>query len=155
MTDRALIPVCLNCGESVFPNVRIDNSFIGDHLEITGEECRNWVDQVLDKRGVILEIGAGYITPSIIRWSNERIVHFSLDWRIIRINRDHPQVPESIEDRAVCIADDVGDTFAGLTLLVAMLPFGVETLAVTIVACTVVRARFAAEHRSDSLANVT
>ena len=47
--------------------------------------------------------------------------------------------------------------FAGITLLVAMLPVGVETIAVTIVACTIVRARFAAaeitQHRSDGLIN--
>lgn len=34
--------------------------------------------------------------------------------------------------------------FAGITLLVAMLPVGVETIAATIVVCTIVRARFAA-----------
>lgn len=114
LTDRALIPACPNCGEPVFPNVRIYNSFIGDHLEVISEECRNWVEQGLNKRGVILEIGAGFSTPSVIRWPNERIVHFSPDWRIIRINRDDSRVPDLIEDRAVCISDDVGETLERL-----------------------------------------
>ena len=77
-TNLDLIPRCPNCGEEAWINVRIDRSFIDDHFAPTAEALGAWVDAHADANTVIVEIGAGYNTPGVIRMPGERLTdHFS------------------------------------------------------------------------------
>jgi len=53
---------------------------------------------------LIWEIGAGFNTPGVVRYPLERLAAQHADARFVRINREYPEVPDSLADRAVGIA---------------------------------------------------
>ncbi len=114
LSDNDLVPRCPNCGEDVFPNVRIDDSFVHDHFDPAAERLQGWVANARRGRGLVVEIGAGFNTPSVVRWPGERLVDATEDWRLIRINSDHAAVPEHLTDRAMGIRGDAKSTIISL-----------------------------------------
>lgn len=100
-TSRDLVPTCPNCGEEPWINVRIDRSFIEDHFEPSGNALGRWVDERSDANTVILEIGAGYNTPGVIRVPGERLAEHFPNWKLIRVNPDHADVPPKLGDQAL------------------------------------------------------
>jgi len=53
----------------------------------------DWLNRTASGRLVILEIGAGFSTPSVIRWPCESIARTHPDACLIRINPRHAAVP--------------------------------------------------------------
>jgi NAD-dependent SIR2 family protein deacetylase len=95
----AAVPSCPNCGGRVFLNVHKGPEFIGDPYRENGRRLMEWL---LDVPGlVVLEIGAGLSTPSVIRWPAETIVRRTPGARLIRVNRDHAQVPAGLPGLSV------------------------------------------------------
>ncbi len=106
ITDSSLIPSCPNCGGTVFPNVRVDRSFVDDHFRSTAGRLERWLSQSKSSEGVVIEIGAGFNTPSVIRWPNESLVHSTSQWKLIRINLTNSQIPNNISGKAVGLRGD-------------------------------------------------
>jgi NAD-dependent SIR2 family protein deacetylase len=100
VTDPEVIPRCPNCGGPVFMNVRGGDWFLEDPYVEQAERFSEWVRR---KRGrlLALEIGAGFNTPSVIRWPIERVVHFHPEAHLIRVNLQWPQVPKEIAHRSL------------------------------------------------------
>lgn len=114
LTDPSLIPRCPNCGEDVFLNVRIDGSFIDDHFDSTAERLERWIKKARTGQGVVLEIGAGFNTPSVIRWPGERVIQAMPNWRLVRLNAEHAEVPNELGERALGIAGDASAIISAL-----------------------------------------
>ncbi len=106
ITDPDVIPCCPKCGGEVFLNVRIDQHFVESPYREEQAHFANWIEQVVDKPFLIIEIGAGFNTPSVIRWPGEQLVQGTREGRMIRINQAHPQIPAIIQDRATGIGED-------------------------------------------------
>ena len=109
LLDPELIPRCPNCGETVFPNVRVDHSFVDKPYQETGKALGKWLAS-RSEPGVVLEIGAGFNTPGVVRVPSERIVAARSNWRLIRLNMTDADVPNYLGERAVGIAGDATDT---------------------------------------------
>jgi hypothetical protein len=58
-----------------------------------------------NKKLLILEFGAGFNTPSVIRWRMSRIVYQHTNANLVRINYNYPEVEEEIESNALGIQD--------------------------------------------------
>lgn len=65
----------------------------------------------------LVEIGAGFNTPGVIRGRMEQITYHS-DAHLIRINRDYPQVSKEIKNKSVEIKSNAGDALDTLTSLI-------------------------------------
>lgn len=102
-TSRELIPTCPNCGEKPWINVRIDGSFIGDHFEPSADAFGRWVNDHAEVNTAVLEIGAGYNTPGVIRVPGERLTEHFPNWKLIRVNPDHAEVPAELGARALSL----------------------------------------------------
>ncbi len=63
----------------------------------------------------VVEIGAGFNTPGVIRWPGEQVTRALPNARLIRVNRDHPDVPDDLADRAWAIAADARTVIEQLT----------------------------------------
>lgn len=113
-TTSELVPSCPNCGESVFPNVRADRTFVDEHFGPTSERLGQWISEHREAAGVVIEVGAGFNTPSVIRWPSEHIVEAFPEWRLIRINLDRPEVPAELGARAVGLGGDAAQIIAEL-----------------------------------------
>ena len=50
---------------------------------------------------LVLDIGSGFNTPSVVRWPMERVATQLLNARLARINLDHPEVPSELGARGL------------------------------------------------------
>ncbi|SEQ18909.1 NAD-dependent protein deacetylase of SIR2 family [Lentzea albida] len=102
------VPSCPRCGGAVFLNVHKGPEYVPDHYVPAGRRMRDWVrDGVL-----VLEIGAGYSTPGVIRSPVESLVRTLPSARLVRINRDHADVPADLGERAMSVRADVLEVLA-------------------------------------------
>ena len=102
-----VLPTCPNCGGPTFLNVRADSSFIDEHLRPGIAEANNWLSALpQDGQGVVvLEIGAGFNTPSVVRWPVEHIVRSPPESQLVRVNIAHPGVPQDLAGRSASVSD--------------------------------------------------
>lgn len=123
-----LIPRCPSCGgQDVFFNVRGGDWFV----ERPAGEARRHQQQVDDlvsrareKGGhvLLLELGAGFNTPSVVRWPSEELVerHGGEGGavKLVRVNLKHPEVGFEVEWPELALGEDAGEKrdVAGLKL---------------------------------------
>eukprot|EP01097_Dermamoeba_algensis_P009730 TRINITY_DN6979_c0_g1_i1.p1 TRINITY_DN6979_c0_g1~~TRINITY_DN6979_c0_g1_i1.p1 ORF type:complete len:652 (+),score=123.43 TRINITY_DN6979_c0_g1_i1:78-2033(+) len=98
ITKEEVIPRCPRCGGDMMMNVRGGDWFIEDHLLPQRSKMNQWLmSSVAAAQGegklvTILEIGAGFNTPSVIRWPMESLLKEYDCVRLVRINSLHPEV---------------------------------------------------------------
>jgi NAD-dependent SIR2 family protein deacetylase len=114
-TDRAtqrcsseVVPHCPNCHGPVFLNVRGGNWFYEDILEHR-PLFSSFIQSTRNSKLVILEIGVGFNTPSVLRWPMEKLTFSNPSTRLVRINTEHPEVPNEISAQSISLNDDAAD----------------------------------------------
>ncbi len=100
------IPKCPNCGEDMFLNVRIDNSFIESPYDKGRQNLDNWIKQNMEKKMLLLEVGAGFNTPMVIRYPMESIAHQLPETTFVRINDQHAEIDGRINSEKIPLAVD-------------------------------------------------
>jgi NAD-dependent SIR2 family protein deacetylase len=104
VTDPAALPVCPTCGADVFPNVRVGPEFVEGAYLPAGERLSRWLgDAPGDARLLVLEFGAGFNTPGVIRWPMENLVRHTPGARLVRVNPAHPDLPADLGARALSV----------------------------------------------------
>ncbi|MBR7838233.1 hypothetical protein KDL01_33485 [Actinospica durhamensis] len=102
ITDPDALPTCPNCGGGVQINVRIGREFVDDPYIAAGQSLNRWLAQLpADARLLVLEFGAGFNTPGVIRIPGEHIVRRIPGSRLARVNPVHADVPAALGDRAI------------------------------------------------------
>ena len=117
--DAAVVPRCPECGGTVFFNVREDATFIETPYLEQAERCVQWVTSALSSPLLILELGAGFNTPGVVRFPLERLGARHAESRFVRINRDHPDTPARLNHRAIGIRGDAGEVVGALCATLA------------------------------------
>ncbi len=102
------IPRCPRCGGPVFLNVHKGPEYVDDYYVPAGRSLQEWLSG--DGRLLVIEIGAGYSTPTVIRRPVEALVRGTPGARLVRINRDHADVPGDLN--ALAIRADVAEVLA-------------------------------------------
>ncbi|MFJ8109563.1 NAD-dependent protein deacetylase of SIR2 family [Streptomyces sp. NPDC096132] len=116
VTDPAVLPVCPRCGADVFPHVRVGPEFVDGACRAAGERLTRWLgDAPGEARLLVLEIGAGFNTPGVIRLPAENVVRHTPGARLVRINPDHPEVPTDLGARALSVPFDADRLLRALT----------------------------------------
>lgn len=64
---------------------------------------------------MLLELGVGFNTPTIIRFPFEQMLRGNENWSLIRLNLDEAFVPESFEKRAVGINEDIAKSMKDIS----------------------------------------
>ena len=100
-----LIPHCPRCGGSMFGNVRGGSWFLHhERYQTQNEKLQLWMEhqKLSGKEVVVVEVGAGYNTPTVTRFPAETFVR-SLQQRgkLIRINPSDPEVPGDLRSVAL------------------------------------------------------
>ena len=107
LNDDSAIPKCPNCGEDMFLNVRIDNTFIESPYAEGRENLAKWVGRNKAKKVLLLEIGAGYNTPVVIRYPMESLAHQLQNTTFVRINDKYSEIDERINSEKLSLNIDV------------------------------------------------
>lgn len=107
----SMVPKCPVCGGSMDMNLRKDNFFVQDVAWYEAEErFSNYLSEAINKKLVLLELGVGFNTPTIIRFPFEKLVREHDNISLIRLNLDQAVVPESFGERAVDINADMAES---------------------------------------------
>jgi NAD-dependent SIR2 family protein deacetylase len=112
--DPDAIPRCPNCGGPVFLNVNAGRWFLNEHYRPQFDRLRAWLNAKPQTPLLILEIGAGMNTPSVIRWPLERLAMDYPRATFIRVNPEYPGVPAELGERGA------GLRFGALELIAAV-----------------------------------
>jgi len=114
VTDLSTIPACPNCGGEMFLNVRGGGWFICQPYQTQLASLNKWINNTIDKRIVVLDIGTGFNTPEVVRWPAENIVKQHPKGSLIRVNLNNAEVPKEIQEKSVSIKGDVFEFMSGV-----------------------------------------
>ena len=112
------VPRCPDCGRVLVPWVRddtfLEGTFWQDSLHRYHRFLRRWIMDQSDKKVLLLELGVGEMTPSIIKlpfWEltakNENVFYACL-------NRESAHRPEHLRERSLYLQGDLAETLAAL-----------------------------------------
>jgi NAD-dependent SIR2 family protein deacetylase len=102
------IPRCSHCGDYLIPNVRCDFNFVESPHMQNVSRYESFVSNAQGKRLVLLEMGVGFNTPSIIRYPFEQIASQFQQARLVRLNLSNAAVPNEIKAKSISIQEDIG-----------------------------------------------
>ena len=106
--DRKYVPVCPVCGGTMDVNLRVNQYFVEDkHWHKSAERYDKFVTEHINSRLVLLELGVGMNTPSIIRYPFERITYSDKKATLIRMNDSWPHAASEISGRTISFAEDM------------------------------------------------
>lgn len=103
-----MVPKCPVCGGPMTMNLRCDQYFVEDDAWHEAEtRFGAFLDECQNKKTVLLELGIGFNTPTIIRFPFEKLAGEKKNMTLIRLNLDEAIVPESLGNRAIGINADM------------------------------------------------
>lgn len=107
---REDIPRCPFCGAPLIPNLRCDNLFVETPHMSAAADYKRFVDACGSSSAgaVLLELGVGFNTPSIIRYPFEEYVQRFERFRLIRVNAAEPFAQTDLADRLLSLGVDAG-----------------------------------------------
>ena len=108
---KELIPKCPHCGRNMSMNLRCDNTFVqDDNWYYSMDRYKKFLDESKNKNILFLELGVGYNTPAIIKYSfwdmalkNENSIYAT-------VNLNDSYVPDNLKERSICIEYDISNT---------------------------------------------
>lgn len=103
-----MIPKCPVCGGPMNMNLRCDQYFVEDNAWHKAEKNFGiFLDECRDKKTVLLELGIGFNTPTIVRFPFEKLAREKESMTLVRLNLEEAIVPESLGERAIGINADM------------------------------------------------
>lgn len=110
-----MVPKCPVCGGNMTMNLRSDQYFVEDEnwYKAAGK-YKDFLKKLENKKGVLLELGVGFNTPTIIRFPFEKMVWENKNLSLIRLNMNEAAVPENLGSRAMGIGGDMAQVIADL-----------------------------------------
>lgn len=105
-----LIPKCPRCGGPLAPHLRKDQFFVeNDAWHQASHRYSQFVAAIGDKPCVLLELGVGYNTPTIIKFPFERITAQHPNATLVRINKDYPEASPLNQAKTIAFDQDIGE----------------------------------------------
>lgn len=105
--DSSLIPYCPRCHEKMEVNIRKDAFFIeDDNWHKLSNAYEKFINDNKNKKLLLIELGVGFNTPSIIRFPFEEITYKYNNVTLIRINDKYPDVAFEIKNKTISIKED-------------------------------------------------
>lgn len=110
-----LIPHCPKCGEPMAMNLRSDNTFVqDDYWYKAAERYELFLRRHKNTNVLFLELGVGYNTPAIIKYSFWNMTNRWNNAAYACLNMGEAFAPEEISAKSVCINDDIYATLNAL-----------------------------------------
>ena len=111
-----LVPKCPVCGGRMAVNLRCDDHFVEDeHWNLLQKEYDKFLNEAFKKNVLLLEFGVGFNTPGIIRFPFEEMAFINNSAKLIRFNKDYPNVPHEIKNKSIEVDIDIKEIVKELT----------------------------------------
>lgn len=98
--------LCPHCKAPLIGNTIEAEHYIEEGYLPGWNRYKEWLAGTLGHRLLVLELGEGFKTPTVIRWPFEKTVFFNRKAKMYRVNAKLAQVSEEIRERAVPVAVD-------------------------------------------------
>lgn len=107
--DSKYVPVCPVCGGPMDVHVRKNQFFVQDeNWDHAAERYERFMVRYAQNRKVVLlELGIGYNTPSIIRYPFENVAYRNPYATLIRLNAEYPHGPMETADRTISFTENM------------------------------------------------
>lgn len=115
-----MVPKCPVCGGRMNMNLRCDQYFVEDEAWHQAEKrfsdfLQSMTEAAKDGRKVVLlELGVGFNTPTIIRFPFEKLMREYDNINMIRLNLNEAVVPLEFGNRIVGINEDIGKSIQAI-----------------------------------------
>lgn len=101
------IPRCPECGWKMVPWVQ-DNTFLqGECWKTAYQQYKNFVDTYKNKKLLLLELGVGDMTPSVIKLPFWNMAYNFSDTFLVTVNLDAGSSPEHLKGKCLTINEDL------------------------------------------------
>ncbi|MDE6026216.1 MAG: Sir2 silent information regulator family NAD-dependent deacetylase [Lachnospiraceae bacterium] len=111
-----MVPKCPVCGGNMTMHLRCDQYFVEDeNWHEAANHYYSFLKRMENKEAVLLELGVGFNTPTIIRFPFEKMVRENKKLSLIRLNMNEAFVPESFGNRAIGIDGDMAKAVSDLS----------------------------------------
>ena len=108
----ALVPKCPVCGGEMEVHIRKDKYFVQDKAWYAAEErYADFCSKARGKRTVLLELGVGYNTPTLIRFPFERMTYENNDAFLVRMNVQYPEAIPENANKTLSFGEDIAEIF--------------------------------------------
>ena len=97
---------CPHCGAPLTGNTMEAQVYIEEGYLPQWERYTHWLAGTLNRKTVILELGAGFGNPEVIRFPFEKTAYFNQKAFLYRVNARFPQITEELHGRAKGIQAD-------------------------------------------------
>ena len=95
-----------HCGAPVIPNTVRAGKYIEEGYLPQWNAYKQWLSGTLNRKLTVLELGAGFEYPGIIRWPFEKTAYFNNKAKFYRVNKTFFQISEELKDKAEGIQAD-------------------------------------------------
>lgn len=102
-------PVCPVCGRMGKLNVLQNVPYHESGYLKAWEAYQRWIQKAMNKKIVILELGEGFQTPTVMRWPFEKLVFFQEKAVLCCVHESLSMVSEEIGSRAYSVAENSVD----------------------------------------------
>ena len=110
-----LVPKCPVCGGPMEMNLRSDDHFVQDEEWYAAEDrFSQFLSECVDGKTVLLELGVGFNTPTIIRFPFEKLTREHKNITLVRLSLSKAMVPASLGERAIGINADMAKSITDI-----------------------------------------
>ena len=114
-TPTELVPHCPRCGRPMTMNLRSDDKFVKDEgWHKAAQRYENFLRTRSGQRTLFFELGVGFNTPGIVKFSFWRMTAENPKAIYACINLGEAGAPREIASRSICIDGDIGEVLKKL-----------------------------------------
>ncbi|MDR1550352.1 MAG: hypothetical protein LBT06_17445 [Hungatella sp.] len=106
--------VCPHCGAPLTGNTIEAEDYIEEGYLPQWKAYTTWLAGTLNKKLLVLELGAGFKTPTVIRWPFEKTVSINNKAHMYRIHGKFAQLPETVKGKADAVLENSTEFFRKL-----------------------------------------
>jgi NAD-dependent SIR2 family protein deacetylase len=104
------VPRCPRCGKPMSMNLRADSTFVEDEgWHVHAEYYSEFLRRHQNMKTLFLELGVGYNTPGIIKYSFWNMVKKWPAATYACLNYGEAYAPDEIAQKSICINEDTGN----------------------------------------------
>ena len=92
--------ICPHCGAPLVGNTIEAQNYIEEGYLPQWNRYTRWLAETLKEDTLILELGAGFANPGILRFPFEKLVFFNQKAFLWRVHEKSPQIPQELGGRA-------------------------------------------------------
>lgn len=106
--------ICPHCGQPLTGNTIEAEDYIEEGYLPQWNAYTRWLSGTLNKRLLLLELGVGFKTPTVIRWPFEKTATVNRKAHLYRIHGNFAQLSEAVKGKAESISENSLEFFRKL-----------------------------------------